>query len=164
MDSIFDSFWHWVYRCQFCILDSRLSSKYSQVKRDYIEPSTKLPFPFQICLTSGSVYLEYTAYFPSRSGSEVVFLEQTYPNPRYLFPTTFAVQSVILSYGSANATGKYFLKSAFATCTNTDHEIVMAKYLIAISGHTGTNWQIKGTALACYTIATLSRILPAQSF
>ena len=35
--------------------------------------------------------------------------------------------------------------------------IVMANYLIAISGHKGTNWQIKGTALACYTLATLSK-------
>jgi hypothetical protein len=64
---------------------------------------------FQICLASGAVYLEFTAYFPSRSGSEVVFLEQAYPNPKYLFPTTFAVQSVILSFGSANATGEYIL-------------------------------------------------------
>lgn len=31
----------------------------------------------------------------------------------------------------------------------------MANYLIAISGHDGTNWQIKGTALACYSLATL---------
>ncbi|CAI7599486.1 unnamed protein product [Penicillium pancosmium] len=94
---------------------------------------------YLLCLTLGAVYLEFTAYFPSRSGSEVVFLEQAYPIPRWLFPTTFAVQSVILSFGSANAT-------------------VMAKYLIAISGHTGTNWQIKGTALACYSLATLTLV------
>ncbi|KAJ5836392.1 hypothetical protein N7447_002418 [Penicillium robsamsonii] len=94
---------------------------------------------YLICLTSGAVYLEYTAYFPSRSGSEVVFLEQAYPSPKWLFPTTFAVQSVILSFGSANAT-------------------VMAKYLIAISGHEGTNWQIKGTAIACYSLATLTLV------
>lgn len=102
------------------------------------------------------MYLEYTAYFPSRSGSEVVFLEQAYPNPKWLFPTTFAVQSVILSYGSANATGEYFQTSMY---TKVDEEMmtVMAKYLIAISGHTGTNWQIKGTALACYSLATLSK-------
>ncbi|GKT54474.1 LOW QUALITY PROTEIN: high-affinity methionine permease [Colletotrichum tofieldiae] len=31
----------------------------------------------------------------------------------------------------------------------------MANYLIAISGHEGTDWQIKGTALACYSLATL---------
>ncbi|KAH9242449.1 hypothetical protein K456DRAFT_1716171 [Colletotrichum gloeosporioides 23] len=91
---------------------------------------------YLLCMASGAVYLEFTAYFPSRSGSEVVFLEQAYPRPMWLFPTTFAVQSVILSFGSANAT-------------------VMANYLIAISGHEGTDWQIKGTALACYTLATL---------
>lgn len=34
----------------------------------------------------------------------------------------------------------------------------MANYLIAISGHEGTDWQIKGTALACYTLATLSML------
>ncbi|KAK1625351.1 amino acid/polyamine transporter I [Colletotrichum phormii] len=93
-----------------------------------------------LCLASGAVYLEFTAYFPSRSRSEVVFLEQDYPRPMWLFPTTFAVQSVILSFGSANAT-------------------VMANYLIVISGHEGTNWQIKGTALACYSLATLICIL-----
>ncbi|KAF4936127.1 High-affinity methionine permease [Colletotrichum fructicola] len=92
-----------------------------------------------LCMASGAVYLEFTAYFPSRSGSEVVFLEQAYPRPMWLFPTTFAVQSVILSFGSANAT-------------------VMANYLIAISGHEGTDWQIKGTALACYTLATLTLV------
>ncbi|KZL85731.1 high-affinity methionine permease [Colletotrichum incanum] len=94
---------------------------------------------YLLCLASGAVYLEFTAYFPSRSGSEVVFLEQAYPRPMWLFPTTFAVQSVILSFGSANAT-------------------VMANYLIAISGHEGTDWQIKGTALACYSLATLTLV------
>ncbi|OGE52052.1 hypothetical protein PENARI_c011G07970 [Penicillium arizonense] len=94
---------------------------------------------YLLCLASGAVYLEFTAYFPSRSGSEVVFLEQAYPRPMWLFPTTFAVQSVILSFGSANAT-------------------VMANYLIAISGHDGTEWKIKGTALACYSLATLSLV------
>ncbi|KAM5350044.1 hypothetical protein ACJ41O_006549 [Fusarium nematophilum] len=46
----------------------------------------------------------------------------------------FAVQSVILSFG------------------------IMANYLIAISGHEGTDWQIKGTALACYSLATLTLV------
>ncbi|RSL57498.1 hypothetical protein CEP54_008282 [Fusarium duplospermum] len=89
---------------------------------------------YLLCMASGAVYLEFTAYFPSRSGSEVVFLEQAYPRPMWLFPTTFAVQSVILSFG------------------------IMANYLWAISGHEGTNWQIKGTALACYTLATLTLV------
>ncbi|KAL4883920.1 amino acid permease-domain-containing protein [Aspergillus karnatakaensis] len=94
---------------------------------------------YLLCLTSGAVYLEFTAYFPSRSGSEVVFLEQAFPRPKWLFPTTFAIQSVILSFGSANAT-------------------VMANYLIAISGKEASEWTIKGTALACYTATTLSLV------
>jgi hypothetical protein len=36
----------------------------------------------------------------------------------------------------------------------------MANYLIAISGHEGTEWQIKGTSLACYSLATLSKLSP----
>jgi hypothetical protein len=40
----------------------------------------------------------------------------------------------------------------------------MANYLIAISGHSGTNWQIKGTALACYSLATLSKLNESHSY
>ena len=78
-----------------------------------------MSFSIQLCLASGAVYLEFTAYFPSRSGSEVVFLEQAYPRPRWLFPTTFAVQSVILSFGSANATGGP-LRQMVHRCNNAD--------------------------------------------
>ncbi|KAL5043574.1 hypothetical protein BDW71DRAFT_210091 [Aspergillus fruticulosus] len=35
----------------------------------------------------------------------------------------------------------------------------MANYLWAISGHAGSDWQIKGTALACYSLATLGTLL-----
>ncbi|KAF7189196.1 High-affinity methionine permease [Pseudocercospora fuligena] len=87
-------------------------------------------------MSSLSVYLEYAAYFPSRSGSEVAYLEQSYPRPKWFFPTTFAIQSVILSFSSGNA-------------------VVMAQYLFAIGDHTPSNWEIKGLAIACYTIAVL---------
>jgi amino acid transporter len=53
-----------------------------------------------------AVYLELGSYFPSRSGAEVVYLEQAYPRPRYFFPVAFAVQSVILSFSSSNAIGR----------------------------------------------------------
>ncbi|KAJ0416890.1 amino acid permease-domain-containing protein [Aspergillus carlsbadensis] len=105
----------------------------------YLVNQARFPTSTQLCLASGAVYLEFTAYFPSRSGSEVAYLEQAYPRPAWFFPTTFAVQSVILSFGSANAT-------------------VMANYLWAISGRVASDWQIKGTALACYTLSTLSLI------
>ncbi|KAL6360675.1 hypothetical protein LRP88_06382 [Fusarium phalaenopsidis] len=51
------------------------------------------------------VYLELAGYFPNRSGSEVVYLEQQYPRPKHFFPITFAVQSVLLNFGSSNAIG-----------------------------------------------------------
>lgn len=59
-------------------------------------------------LTSGTslaVYLEYASYFPNRSGSEVVYLEQAFPRPKYFFPIAFAVQTVILSFSSGNSIG-----------------------------------------------------------
>ncbi|KAI0120622.1 amino acid permease-domain-containing protein [Xylariales sp. AK1849] len=83
-----------------------------------------------------SVYLEYLAYFPSRSGSEVAYLEQAYPRPKFFFPTTFAFQSVVLSFSASNAT-------------------VLAQYLFRINGHSPTAWEQKGVAIAGYTVATL---------
>ena len=61
---------------------------------------------FFTSIASLSVYLEYASYFPNRSGSEVVYLEQAYPRPKWLFPTSFAFLSVVLSFSSANAIGK----------------------------------------------------------
>ncbi|KAK7190609.1 hypothetical protein DPSP01_007265 [Paraphaeosphaeria sporulosa] len=91
---------------------------------------------FIISISSLAVYLEYASYFPNRSGSEAVYLEQAFPRPRYFFPIAFAVQSVILSFSSGNS-------------------IVLAKYLFAMSGHTPTNWELKGVAIAGYTVAVL---------
>jgi amino acid transporter len=86
--------------------------------------------------SSLSVYLEYASYFPSRSGSEVVYLEQAYPRPRYFFPVTFAIQTVLLSFSSSNT-------------------IVLAQYLFRINGHSPTAWELKGVAVAGYTVAVL---------
>lgn len=66
-----------------------------------------------------SVYLELASYFPNRSGSEVVYLEQAYPRPKHFFPVTFAVQSVILSFSSSNAVGKLHLFHSFIRYSNT---------------------------------------------
>lgn len=82
------------------------------------------------------MYLEYAAYFPNRSGAEVVYLEQAFPRPIYFFPLAFAVQTVIFSFSSGNA-------------------IVLAQYLFRINGHTPSAWELKGTAVAGYTVAVL---------
>lgn len=93
-------------------------------------------FGFFTSIASFSVYLEYAAYFPNRSGSEVVYLEQAYPRPKWLLPAAFAFHSVALSFGSGNA-------------------IVLAEYLFRMSNHVPSAWEVKGVAIAGYTIALL---------
>lgn len=87
-----------------------------------------------------AVYLELAAYFPHRSGSEVAYLEQAFPRPKYFFPIAFAVQSVILSFSSSNS-------------------IVLAQYIFKLIGHTPSRWEQKGVAVAGYSVATLVVIL-----
>lgn len=82
------------------------------------------------------VFLELASFFPNRSGSEVVYLEQAYPRPKHFFPIAFAVQSVILSFSSSNA-------------------VVLSRYLWRIAGRTPTDWELKGVALAAYTLAVI---------
>ncbi|ORX92544.1 high-affinity methionine permease [Clohesyomyces aquaticus] len=94
---------------------------------------------YLIAISSLAVYLEYASYFPNRSGSKVTYLEQVYPRPKYFFPIAFAVQSVILSFKAGSA--------------NNDE--VLAKYLFATNGHTLTNWEVKGAAIAAYTVTVL---------
>ncbi|KAN0132987.1 Amino acid permease domain containing protein [Lactarius tabidus] len=48
-------------------------------------------------------YTELASFFPGRSGAEVVFLEQAYPRPRFLVPTTFAMIAVLLSFSATNS-------------------------------------------------------------
>jgi amino acid transporter len=82
------------------------------------------------------VYLEFTSFFPNRSGSEVVWLEQSFPRPKHFFPITFAVQSVLLSFSSSNA-------------------IVLSNYLWRIAGRAPDPWELKGVAIAAYTFAVI---------
>ncbi|KAJ5238163.1 hypothetical protein N7489_008254 [Penicillium chrysogenum] len=83
-----------------------------------------------------SVYMEFASAFPSRSGSEVVYLEQSYPRPKYFFPTVFAMQTVLFSFSSSNA-------------------VVLAQYLFKLADSDFTPWKLKGVAVACYTVAVL---------
>jgi quinol-cytochrome oxidoreductase complex cytochrome b subunit len=67
---------------------------------------------FIIAVATLAVYLEYTAYFPNRSGSKVVYLEQAFPKPEWLFPTTLAILSVLLSFSSPGAIGQLRIKAS----------------------------------------------------
>ncbi|KAF8183980.1 high affinity methionine permease [Pholiota molesta] len=79
-----------------------------------------------------SVYLEYATYFPHRSGAEVAYLEKAFPKPKFLLPTVFAVQSVLLSFSSSNA-------------------IVLANYLLVAAGTPQTTWNVRGVAVGVFT-------------
>ncbi|QQK47474.1 High affinity methionine permease [Penicillium digitatum] len=87
--------------------------------------------------SSLSVYMEFASSFPSRSGSEVVYLEQSYPRPKYFFPTVFAMQTVLFSFSSSN-------------------DVVLAQYLFKLADSEVTPWKSKGVAVACYTVAVLA--------
>ncbi|KAK9576096.1 hypothetical protein V6Z92_009378 [Aspergillus fumigatus] len=91
---------------------------------------------FLMAGSSLAVYLEFSSYFPSRSGSEVVYLEQAYPRPKYFLPTVFAMQSVLFSFSSSNA-------------------IVLAQYLFRLAEAQSTPWKLKGVAVASYSVAVL---------
>ncbi|KAF2965241.1 hypothetical protein GQX73_g8324 [Xylaria multiplex] len=89
-----------------------------------------------LAIAGFAVYLELASYFPNRSGSEVVYLEQAYPRPRHFFPISFAFYSVVLSFSASNA-------------------IVLSNYLWALAHKTPTDWQVKGVAVAAYTLAAI---------
>ncbi|ROT37599.1 high-affinity methionine permease [Sodiomyces alkalinus F11] len=91
---------------------------------------------FLMAVAGFSTYLELTAYFPNRSGGEVVYLEQAYPRPKHFFPVAFAVQSVLLSFSSSNA-------------------VVLSRYLWRIVGRESTEWEMRGVAIAAYTLAVV---------
>lgn len=117
-------------------------------------------------ISTFSVYLEFASYFPNRSGAEVVYLEQAYPRPRYLLPTAFAFLSVVLSFSSGNSIGRLppscgygGLSLGFKFFRADFHRTVLAQYLFRTSGVTPTGWQLKGVAVAGYTVAFLCKII-----
>ena len=88
---------------------------------------------FVVSFAGLAVYLELASYFPSRSGAEVVYLEQAYPRPKYFFPVAFAVQSVILSFSSSNAVGKFRPKT---------HHTAVELTLVQSSRHMSSAWPV----------------------
>ncbi|ORY26026.1 amino acid permease-domain-containing protein [Naematelia encephala] len=99
------------------------------------------PIGLLISLAGISVYLEFLSYFPSRSGAEVVYLEQAYSRPKYFWPIAFAFQTVILSFSSSNL-------------------ILIATYIFRMADHTPKSWESKGVAIA---VGVVVSILPIVS-
>ncbi|KAK7679689.1 hypothetical protein QCA50_017186 [Cerrena zonata] len=69
---------------------------------------------FIIVLFEVFVYIEYVTYFKKRNGGDVAYLEQAYPKPDFMIPTTYAAVSICLLFlnSSAIAFGTYVLSAA----------------------------------------------------
>lgn len=91
-----------------------------------------------VTLAGVSVFLELASFFPSRSGGEVVYLEQAFHRPKFFFPITFAVYSVLLSFNSGNS-------------------LVLAQYIFRVAGRKGGEWEQKGIAIGGITLVCLGR-------
>ncbi|KZP12380.1 hypothetical protein FIBSPDRAFT_921889 [Athelia psychrophila] len=50
-----------------------------------------------------SVYVEFASMFPNRSGAEVVYLEMSFPRPRFFVPMVFMLSTVLLLFSAPNA-------------------------------------------------------------
>lgn len=102
---------------------------------------------FLIALFEVFVYIEYVTYFSKRSGGDVAYLEQAYPKPDFLVPTTYAAVSVILSFlnSSAVAFGTYVLKAAGAETSawNQRGIGVAALTFAALMSAFNTRWTLR---------------------
>lgn len=79
-----------------------------------------------------AVFFEYASLFPHRSGGQVVYLEQAFPKPAFLFATMYAFITVAFSFSSSNA-------------------VVLARYIYRAAGYQASEWANKGLALAAYS-------------
>ncbi|KAF9889368.1 hypothetical protein FE257_007478 [Aspergillus nanangensis] len=82
-----------------------------------------------------TVSLEYGCMLP-RSGGEKVYLEYTYPHPRFLTSTLIAVQAVLLGFTASNC-------------------IIFAKYTLFAWSDRPTEHQEKALAVALLTVITI---------
>jgi len=56
---------------------------------------------FNISAKAGlAYYTELAAIFPNRAGADVAYLEQAYKKPKFLFPVSFAVITIMLGFAS----------------------------------------------------------------
>ncbi|KAF1971270.1 high-affinity methionine permease [Bimuria novae-zelandiae CBS 107.79] len=79
-----------------------------------------------------AVFMEFATLFPHRSGGQVVYLEQAFPKPTFLFATMYAFITVAFSFSASNA-------------------VVLARYIYRAAGYSAGEWANKGLALAAYS-------------
>ncbi|KAG0673528.1 hypothetical protein C6P40_002567 [Pichia californica] len=105
-------------------------------------------------LFSVYMYIEFAGYYPKRNGGDVAYLEQAYPKPKFLIPTTYAAISVILSYTTTSA-------------------LAFGQYILSTVGDSSNVWHYRGIAIGALTFSSLCWVIlgghtrvsdPHQSF
>lgn len=91
---------------------------------------------FLIALFEIFVYIEFVTYFQRRSGGDVAYLEQAYPKPDFLVPTTYAAVSVLLSFLNSSA-------------------IAFGTYILSAAEVEATAWNLRGIGVAILTFSCL---------
>ncbi|KAH9068445.1 amino acid transporter [Lactarius deliciosus] len=90
-------------------------------------------------------YAELASFFPGRSGAEVVFLEQAYPRPRFLVPTTFAMIAVLLSATNSVVFAQYTLTLFDLPVTDYNQTVValgVATFSVGVVA-ASTKWSLR---------------------
>ena len=102
---------------------------------------------FIVTLFRVLIYVEYVTYFKDRSGGDVAYLEQAYPKPEFLVPTTYAAITVVFSFATSSATafGSYILQAANAVPTTWNQRGIGVAALVFTTGLTAlsTKWSLR---------------------
>lgn len=102
---------------------------------------------FIITLFRVLIYAEYVTYFKDRSGGDVAYLEQAYPKPEFLVPTTYAAINVVFSFATSSATafGSYILQAANVERTTWNQRGigVAALAFTTIMSALSTKWSLR---------------------
>lgn len=99
---------------------------------------------FVIAIFEVFVYIEFLTYFKKRSGGDVAYLEQAYPKPDFLVPTTYAAVLVVLSFANSLA-------------------VAFALYILSAAGVENTTWRQRGLGTGVLTFVCVISALNTRS-
>ncbi|KAF9036189.1 amino acid permease-domain-containing protein [Panaeolus papilionaceus] len=100
--------------------------------------------PF-FALAGMCVYEELASLSPLRSGAEVVYLEQAYPKPRYLFPLVYAMTNILSGPSIVVIFAQYFLSAIELPITQFNQSVayLLTVLLIATCASLSTKFTLR---------------------
>lgn len=98
---------------------------------------------FIIAIFQILVNIEFVTYFQRRSGGSVVYLEQSYPKPKYLVASTYAAVTVILSFLTSSA-------------------IAFGNYVLAAADYNATAWESRGVGVGVLAFVAILTVVSSK--